>query len=83
MALLIKGSALMLIRVYRWLVSPAIHLLAGPGYGCRFTPTCSSYALEAIQVHGVTRGSTLALGRIMRCRPGVTGGWDPPPPSKL
>lgn len=62
-----------LIRVYQYLISP----LLGPR--CRFYPTCSHYAVEAIKVHGVARGSYLALRRVLRCHPWHPGGIDPVP----
>jgi len=46
---------------------------------CRFTPTCSSYALEALRIHGTWRGGTLTLRRLLRCRPFGPSGWDPVP----
>mgnify|MGYP003233117013 CR=1 FL=1 len=49
---------------------------------CRFTPTCSQYALEAIEVHGIFKGCLLAAWRILRCNPFSKGGWDPVPPKK-
>ena len=49
---------------------------------CRFTPTCSAYALEAIEVHGAFKGSFMALSRILRCNPLCKGGYDPVPPKK-
>lgn len=68
-----------LIQGYRFLISPVIHVLAGPGYGCRFTPSCSEFALEAVRNVGVIQGLKVSFDRILRCRPGVPGGWDPPP----
>ena len=47
---------------------------------CRYTPTCSHYAAEALQAHGLWRGLWLAARRLLRCRPGATGGDDPVPP---
>ena len=62
-----------LITCYRWFISP----LLGPN--CRFHPTCSCYAQEAIQRHGALRGSWLAARRIGRCHPWNPGGYDPVP----
>lgn len=62
-----------LIRLYQWLLSP----LLGPR--CRFHPTCSAYAVEAIQRHGALHGSVLAARRIARCHPLNDGGYDPVP----
>lgn len=62
-----------LIRLYQRLLSP----LLGPR--CRFHPTCSAYALEAIERHGAIRGSWLAGRRIVRCHPLNEGGLDPVP----
>jgi putative membrane protein insertion efficiency factor len=64
------------IRLYRSLISP----LLGPH--CRFYPSCSGYALEALERHGPLRGSWLALGRLVRCGPWTQGGYDPVPPAK-
>lgn len=63
-----------LIRGYQLFISP----LLGPR--CRFYPTCSHYALEAIEVHGALKGSWLALKRVLRCHPWHPGGLDPVPP---
>lgn len=64
------------IHVYRKFISP----LKPPT--CRFYPTCSAYALEAIEVHGALKGSWLAAKRIARCHPFHPGGYDPVPPKK-
>lgn len=64
------------ILAYRYLVSP----LLGPR--CRYVPSCSVYALEAIEVHGPFYGSWLALRRILRCHPLCEGGFDPVPPPR-
>lgn len=71
-----KRALLALIRFYQRQISP----LFPPC--CRFTPTCSQYALEAIQVHGAAKGVFLALKRILRCSPLFPGGYDPVPPRK-
>ena len=70
-----------LSRFYRWLVSPAMHVLAGPGYGCRFQPTCGVYAEEAVRRHGIVRGVFLGMKRVLQCHPWSRGGWDPVPAS--
>ncbi len=67
------------VRVYRFALSPAKMALFGPLGRCRFTPSCSQYALEAIQQHGALRGTWLALRRIGRCHPWGGCGHDPVP----
>ncbi len=62
-----------LIKGYQWLISP----LLGPR--CRFWPSCSHYAIEALRTHGPFRGSVLAGRRILRCHPASAGGIDPVP----
>ena len=61
------------IKAYRKLISPLL-----PN-ACRFTPTCSEYALEALDKHGAIKGSILAAWRILRCNPFCRGGYDPVP----
>ncbi len=67
------------VRVYRWLVSPAKVVLFGPLCGCRFSPSCSEYALDSIRIHGALAGSWLALKRLGRCHPWGGCGADPVP----
>lgn len=67
------------IRVYQLTIGPVLPLVMGPGAGCRFHPTCSHYAQEAVRRHGPLAGSWLALKRIMRCQPFHPGGIDPVP----
>ena len=62
-----------LIRLYQILLSPYM------GKQCRYTPTCSNYALEALRKHGLLRGTWLALKRILRCAPWGGSGYDPVP----
>jgi putative membrane protein insertion efficiency factor len=64
---------LALIRAYRFLLAPWW------GAQCRFTPTCSHYAMDAIASHGALHGSWLALKRVARCHPWHRGGFDPAP----
>jgi uncharacterized protein len=66
-------AAIGLIRIYQWLVSPLLPR------ACRFAPSCSDYAAEAIQLHGVARGGWLALCRLLRCHPWGGEGFDPVP----
>lgn len=62
-----------LIRLYQWLLSPLL------GASCRYTPTCSAYAAEAIKKYGAAKGGWMAIKRIASCRPGGGHGYDPVP----
>ena len=62
-----------LIRIYQYLFRPML------GSNCRFAPSCSDYALEAVQKHGAIKGGWLAMRRIARCHPYHPGGYDPVP----
>lgn len=62
---------LQLLRGYKWIISP----LFPPA--CRYVPTCSEYAMEAVERFGVIRGGLLAVRRLLRCHPFVKGGYDP------
>ncbi len=66
-----KKIAIMLIKGYRLFISP----MKPPT--CRFMPTCSEYALQAIEKHGTIRGGIMAVRRILRCHPFHPGGYDP------
>ena len=66
-------GAIFLIELYRHAVSP----MRLPT--CRFSPTCSQYAIEALETHGLLRGSMLAIWRLLRCQPFARGGHDPVP----
>jgi putative membrane protein insertion efficiency factor len=70
-----------MLAFYRRWLSPALHSLS-PG-GCRYLPTCSEYASQAIAVHGPLRGSALALWRLLRCNPFARGGLDLVPPARM
>jgi uncharacterized protein len=65
--------------VYCFILSPVFHSIAGPDFGCRFVPTCSEYAAEAIETRGILRGSMLTFFRICRCQPFAKAGYDPVP----
>jgi putative membrane protein insertion efficiency factor len=64
---------IILIRFYQWVISPAL------GPKCRFTPTCSQYAAEALKKHGLIKGLLLSVKRVSKCRPGGGHGYDPVP----
>jgi putative membrane protein insertion efficiency factor len=66
-------------RALRAFVRLYQRLLAGRPSPCRFQPTCSAYAVEALEAHGAARGSWLAVRRIARCHPWGGHGWDPVP----
>ncbi len=66
-----------LIYIYQWTLRPFI------GAHCRFEPSCSHYALQALAEHGAAGGSRLALLRVLRCNPWMPGGHDPVPPHPL
>jgi len=68
-----RQSLILLIRTYQLLLSPLL------GNHCRFYPTCSQYAMEAIERYGPWRGSRLAVRRLLRCHPWHPGGIDPVP----
>jgi len=72
-----KVALIFIVRIYQLVVSPAQSFLFGPAGGCRFTPTCSQYALDAVNEHGVITGGWLAAKRICRCHPFGGGGHDP------
>ncbi len=68
-----KAVLIQIVRAYRLLLSPWL------GSSCRFEPTCSAYALGALQAHGALTGSYLSVARISRCHPWCKGGTDPVP----
>lgn len=68
-----KTLLLGLLRIYRYAISPML------GRSCRFHPSCSAYAIEAVERHGAIRGGWLAFKRVGRCHPFHPGGYDPVP----
>ena len=70
---MIRGGVLLLLRFYKGVLSPLLPA------ACRFEPTCSEYAMEAVRKRGVARGLWLTVKRLLRCRPGGGGGHDPVP----
>lgn len=70
---MIRAALMGLVKGYRLLISPAL------GASCRFEPTCSSYALQALEQHGAAAGTYLSAARIARCNPWCDGGHDPVP----
>jgi len=69
----LQWVAIKFIRFYQLFISPII------GPRCRFTPTCSHYAIESIKLHGIGKGCWLAAKRLIRCQPLSDGGYDPVP----
>ncbi len=70
---MIRAAMIGLLRIYKRWVSPLLPA------ACRFQPTCSEYAREALEIHGIWRGSRLMLRRFLRCHPFCRGGFDPVP----
>ncbi len=68
-----RAALIAVIRFYKYFISPVL------GNNCRFYPSCSTYALEALQMHGPIKGMYLAIRRIMKCHPFHEGGIDPVP----
>ena len=67
---------ILLIKFYQKCISPFLPKM------CRFTPSCSQYFIEALQIHGVIKGSYLGVRRLLRCHPWGKSGYDPVPPKK-
>ena len=66
-----RSAVVLLLRVYKRLVSPWLPP------SCRYVPTCSEYAVEAVERYGAVRGSWMAMTRVLRCHPFAKGGYDP------
>ena len=75
--MIIQRMLVGVVRGYRLLLSPWL------GSSCRFEPTCSAYALEALELHGAAKGSYLTVHRLVRCGPWCKGGHDPVPKQAL
>ncbi len=72
---LLAWPLLLLVRIYSFVISPLL------GVNCRYQPTCSEYAIEALRLHGAFRGTALAARRIARCHPWGESGYDSVPPT--
>ncbi len=68
---IVQSAVLLLLRGYKWVVSPQLPP------SCRYVPTCSEYAMEAVERYGALRGSWMAAARVLRCHPFAKGGYDP------
>jgi uncharacterized protein len=66
-----RNITLQLLRAYKWAISPMLP------HACRYVPTCSEYAMEAVERHGALRGLWMAMGRVLRCHPFAGSGYDP------
>lgn len=71
---IVSKTVLALLRAYKWAISPLLPR------SCRYVPTCSEYAMEAVERYGALRGVWMALGRLLRCHPFAKGGYDPVAP---
>jgi uncharacterized protein len=71
-----KQIVQLVLRCYQRAISPLLP------HACRFVPTCSQYAMEAVECHGVVRGGLLAAARLLRCHPFARAGFDPVPPAR-
>jgi uncharacterized protein len=79
----VQHILILLVRLYRCTLSPAKTFIFGPLGGCRFEPSCSQYALDALKIHGAMSGSWLAIKRVCRCHPYGGCGHDPVPPKEV
>jgi putative membrane protein insertion efficiency factor len=70
----VRSILIGLIRAYQYVLSPLL------GQRCKYYPSCSSYAIDALREHGVVRGTGMACWRLLRCNPFSHGGYDPVPP---
>lgn len=77
---MLKRLVIAPVLFYKRFVSAPLHAIAGPMAGCRFTPTCSTYFIQAVQTHGALKGTAMGIWRILRCNPWGGHGHDPVPP---
>ena len=78
-AALPRRTLLLLLWIYQRTLSPVLPVVSLGACGCRFAPTCSHYAVEAIRRHGALAGTALAVSRLLKCTPRHPGGFDPVP----
>ncbi len=78
----VAGATVGLIRIYQRTASPLLPAFFGPACGCRFHPSCSHYAAEAVMTHGTLKGAWLTARRLIKCTPFNSGGLDPVPPAR-
>ena len=74
---MLKQLLILPVRFYKRFISGPLHYLCGPGSGCRFTPSCSTYFIQAVETHGAFRGAALGIWRILRCNPWGGCGYEP------
>jgi putative membrane protein insertion efficiency factor len=77
---IIKRIVIQILKVHKATTSPFLETLFGKG--CIYTPTCSEYAVDAIEKHGIVKGTSHAFKRFLRCRPGIIPAYDPVPEEK-
>ncbi len=78
-----QQALILILRVYQKVLSPVLLAVLGPSARCRFSPSCSQYAIEAVRLHGAIMGGWLAICRLGRCHPWGDCGADPPPAGPL
>ncbi len=75
----VSAAIRLLIRFYQRILNPMLKVVSGPAMGCRYTPSCSNYFLQAVDTHGPLLGSWYGICRIFRCHPWGGCGYDPVP----
>lgn len=79
---MLKRLVILPVLFYKRFLSRPLHILGGPGSGCRYTPSCSTYFIQAVEEHGALKGSLMGIWRILRCNPWGSCGHDPVPPRR-